>query len=148
MRERCAVNGLFGHTSRLGRTNSENEVGFLACVNNLPIGYIVANIYATDKANIVQVEVDNDHRQRGIGSKLIELVLELAVDAKCKEIGLEVANANSNAGSLYSKLGFEGSFQMENNIEKYKRCNKCNLPYAWKTCKAVSCTKRLAKDVP
>ena len=69
--------------------------------NNQVIGYIYySDIY--DRAEINQFEVDSFHRNCGIGTILLEKMINLVE----KDITLEVKKDNISAISLYKKYNF------------------------------------------
>ena len=71
--------------------------------NNL-IGFIhVSKSYET--VDIVNIVVDIDKRNMGIGSKLVDYISHLFDDVD--NIMLEVRDSNENAIRLYEKCGFE-----------------------------------------
>jgi ribosomal-protein-alanine N-acetyltransferase len=59
-----------------------------------------------DQGELGNVAVDEDHRGLGIGSQLIEAVLERAVERGVREIFLEVRKSNVRAQDLYKSFGF------------------------------------------
>ena len=61
---------------------------------------------ALDSIDIVTFCVDPPYRNRGIGKKLLQKVLNLAKEGLCK-VFLEVAERNYAARNLYEALGFE-----------------------------------------
>ncbi|MHB1336796.1 MAG: GNAT family N-acetyltransferase [Candidatus Humimicrobiaceae bacterium] len=59
-----------------------------------------------DVIRIDSIAVDEDARGQGIGSILIEKVVEFAKDKGFKEVILEVVDTNPKAKKLYEKIGF------------------------------------------
>lgn len=59
-----------------------------------------------DQGELGNVAVDDDHRGKGIGSKLIEAILQRADERGVKEIFLEVRKSNVRAQDLYKTFGF------------------------------------------
>ena len=73
--------------------------------NNI-VGFI--NYYDLyDRIEIVNFEVLNNYRKKGIGSILLQKVIEIALEKNYNNITLEVNVANNNAISLYEKYGFK-----------------------------------------
>lgn len=70
------------------------------------LGFIILDTYS-DRAEIIDVVVHINHRNKGIGSKLLECGIEKCVDNKCKSITLEVKCNNVCAVNLYKKSGFK-----------------------------------------
>ena len=63
-------------------------------------------LLAVDEAHITTVAVDPRARRRGIGGRLVEALLEAAVDMGATAATLEVGSANHGAQRLYSAFGF------------------------------------------
>ena len=59
-----------------------------------------------DQGELGNVAVDEDHRGRGIGSELIQAVMECAHERGVREIFLEVRKSNVRAQDLYKTFGF------------------------------------------
>jgi ribosomal-protein-alanine N-acetyltransferase len=59
-----------------------------------------------DEAQILNVAVSEKFRKRGIGKKILDVLLKTAEEKGAKTITLEVAQDNLNAISLYEKCGF------------------------------------------
>jgi [ribosomal protein S18]-alanine N-acetyltransferase len=70
------------------------------------LGYGVMSIGAGE-AHILNVCVAEVHRCRGVGRRLLALLVERAASAGMKEVFLEVRPSNSAAIRLYLALGFE-----------------------------------------
>lgn len=60
-----------------------------------------------DEINIMNIVVRKDKRKEGIGSKLLQEILEIAKGWKAQSITLEVNEKNIPAIKLYQKFGFE-----------------------------------------
>jgi ribosomal-protein-alanine N-acetyltransferase len=59
-----------------------------------------------DQGELGNVAVDESHRGKGIGTRLIEAVLERATERGVHEIFLEVRKSNTGAQDLYKAFGF------------------------------------------
>lgn len=78
------------------------------------IGYIsVTNIY--EECNLVKIIIDENHRKKGYATKLINKVLNDAVEKQVQKVYLEVRSNNIPAKNLYEKIGFKKT----NTREKY-----------------------------
>ena len=91
---------------KLETVEKELEINPFGCyllyVENSTLGYIYySDIY--DRVEINQFEVENIHRNCGIGNRLLKKFTE-TVD---KSITLEVRENNLNARHLYKKYGFK-----------------------------------------
>lgn len=60
-----------------------------------------------DRIEINQFEVLINYQKQGIGSKLLEYLIEIAKENNSKNITLEVRCNNEKAIGLYHKFGFE-----------------------------------------
>lgn len=84
---------------------------FLAYDSDRPVGIAVCFIgFSTFKAkplvNIHDLAVNESHRARGVGTQLIDAVIEFATSLGCCAITLEV-RADNPARKLYVKKGFQ-----------------------------------------
>ncbi|MCR5545770.1 MAG: ribosomal protein S18-alanine N-acetyltransferase, partial [Lachnospiraceae bacterium] len=68
-------------------------------------GYLIL-IHTTYEAEILNICIDEDYRQRGAGYKLISYGIENLGDA-CDTVFLEVREGNLPAQKLYKKMNFE-----------------------------------------
>jgi [ribosomal protein S18]-alanine N-acetyltransferase len=69
------------------------------------VGYVCRWLVG-DEIHILNLAVDPDCREQGIGRALVELVLEEAQDRQIPQVTLEVRAENAPARALYRKLGF------------------------------------------
>lgn len=82
------------------------------------VGYSLVSM-AVGEAHIMNICVDPDIQKQGVGSKLLENMIELA-SKKAETIFLEVRPSNKTAVSLYKKRGFteigvrKGYYPVEN----------------------------------
>jgi [ribosomal protein S18]-alanine N-acetyltransferase len=84
------------------------EPGRLALVaesDNHLVGFIVARTVA-DQWEIENVVVGTDHRRHGIGTQLVNAVIDAARSHAVEQLLLEVRESNHTARALYRKLGF------------------------------------------
>ena len=61
----------------------------------------------TDEIQIGNLAVSPDFHQRGIGTKIMEYIINLAAEQKVKTLVLEVRQSNEAARRLYLKFGFK-----------------------------------------
>ena len=78
--------------------------------------YIISNI--ADLVEIFTIAVDKDHREEGIGSKLLDHIINYAKENCASEIWLEVATKNIAAINLYQKYGFKVQTIRKNYYQK------------------------------
>lgn len=69
------------------------------------VGFMVYWITA-DEIQLMYVAVDPRHRRRGVGSALMERLVEQAVAAGATQVLLELRASNIAARSLYERFGF------------------------------------------
>lgn len=96
------VEGLKEHPSKimcLARIGEE-YVGLINCFVNF------STFSARPFVNIHDVIVSSQWRNRQIGRRLIERVIEEASGMNCSKVTLEVREDNSNAKHLYASMGF------------------------------------------
>lgn len=86
----------------LRRTDSDL---FVADRSGSVIGYAVF-WSVTDQGELGNVAVSPLHRGKGIGTRLVEAVLDRAAEKGVREIFLEVRRSNYGAQDLYKSFGF------------------------------------------
>ncbi len=70
------------------------------------VGYIISKILQPE-THILNITVDSDFRNNGIGSSLVKLIIDNARIRNSRDIILEVRASNLAAQSLYTKLLFK-----------------------------------------
>lgn len=91
--------------------------------NSNVLGYVGVWVIF-EQAQITTLGVDKKFQDRGIGSKLLEYVINYADQQACEVISLEVRVSNDKAIMLYEKAGFinvnirKGYYQ-DNNEDAY-----------------------------
>lgn len=75
--------------------NEKEVLGFVGIINNI------------DFVEISNIVVRKDLRNKGIGNKLLEKIIEIAKEMKKEKILLEVNEKNEGAIKLYEKNNFE-----------------------------------------
>ncbi len=98
-----------------GLVKFEKSIIFLAETDNIFAGIAVCFLgFSTFNAksiiNIHDLGVLKEHRNKGIGRKLLDEIRKKAEELNCCKITLEVQEKNSNAISVYKKYGFKESF--------------------------------------
>lgn len=92
--------------SQLAETvNYPSYAFFVALVGNKAVGYVVCNNIDGDHY-IEKLAVIKSMRQKGVGSALLNAVLNHANDKKANFVTLEVRESNISAIMLYEKFGF------------------------------------------
>ncbi len=70
------------------------------------IGYLSARIFE-DHAEILNIVVEKEFQKQGIGTKLLQTLINEVETRTIKSVILEVRASNHNAQKLYQTLGFE-----------------------------------------
>ena len=83
----------------------DNYESYVYVLDNQIVGYIV-QVLAADESNILNICVDESHRQLGIAKKLMDNAIEYSSSADIKTVFLEVRSSNNAAINLYVKSGF------------------------------------------
>ena len=85
---------------------NENSIYYIAKISDNIIGF--AGIWqAVDDMHITNIAVKKDFRQKGIGSKLLEKLIETSIQKNVHSLTLEVNYKNVPAIKLYEKYGFK-----------------------------------------
>ncbi|MFJ8527742.1 GNAT family N-acetyltransferase [Bacillus sp. NPDC094106] len=87
-----------------GRAHRLDELpGFVAVENNRIVGIITFEL----TGSICEiVSLDSLEEKKGIGTKLVECVIEMAREQCCKKVWLITTNDNTNALRFYQKRDF------------------------------------------
>jgi ribosomal-protein-alanine N-acetyltransferase len=94
------------------------EAFLLELTKNLLAKYIVAEVdgqvvgyggiwLIIDEGHVTNIAVDEKYRGKGIGSKILEGLIQLCRDRNMTAMTLEVRKSNVIAQSLYKKYGFK-----------------------------------------
>jgi ribosomal protein S18 acetylase RimI-like enzyme len=97
------VEGLEKHPSKLILfvTHNDQLIGLTNCFINF------ATFTVSPFINIHDVVVLEGHRNKGVGRKLLNAVIDHAKKIGCSKITLEVRSDNPRAQALYKSLGFD-----------------------------------------
>lgn len=85
---------------------SENSKYIVAKENENVVGF-AGIILLPDNAEITNIVTKKSERKKGIGSLLLEKLIEMAKNEKKENISLEVNENNFSARNLYEKYKFE-----------------------------------------
>ncbi len=85
---------------------NENSKYIVAKIDDEIVGFAGIKIII-DEADIMNIAVRTNKRKLGIGSVLLEKLIELAMDSNCTSITLEVNENNLPAIHLYEKFNFQ-----------------------------------------
>jgi [ribosomal protein S18]-alanine N-acetyltransferase len=89
----------------INELNAAMSRNLVAVSNGTIVGYIGFWIVA-EEIQIQNVIVDKDYRRRGIASRLLNSMIEIARSQGVLNVTLEVRSRNKSAISLYVKNGF------------------------------------------
>jgi ribosomal protein S18 acetylase RimI-like enzyme len=94
--------------SRIDRWNGETGVGFLAIDRDVPCGIGGALIDPADRsrAQLVSMWTAPMHRRKGVGSLLVNAVIEWMRSHDASALVLMVTSTNEPAIRFYTRLGF------------------------------------------
>ena len=93
----------------------KNEEIYIAKVDKEIVGYIIFNIKEKEnpsmryrkQLNIDAICVDEKYRGKGIGTKILDNIKEIAKNKGCTDLYLTVNQENENAIKVYEKFGFK-----------------------------------------
>lgn len=74
-------------------------------IDDKNIGFVDFS-FIYDRIEINYIYVEKSYRNKNIASKLMDKLIEFAIDNKCINITLEVDESNDAAINLYKKYGF------------------------------------------
>ena len=95
----------FSREMLLSQLASERHVLLVAEEGGKAVGY-VGMMHVLDEGHVTILAVSPLCRRRGLGTKLMEALIERARELKLSFVTLEVRVSNTVARSLYGKLGF------------------------------------------
>ncbi len=84
-----------------------NMNGFLVAIdNNEIVGFVVGYQLNENEGRIFSLAVKDEHKSRGIGTKLVHAILKVFYENSIQYASLEVRVSNTRAQKLYHKVGF------------------------------------------
>ncbi|MDZ7263838.1 MAG: ribosomal protein S18-alanine N-acetyltransferase [candidate division KSB1 bacterium] len=87
-------------------SNHNFNLSVVGIVKQQVVAYAVANVVANE-IHINNLAVAEAFRRRGIGERLLQMLLRLGGDMQCEVAHLEVRAGNKEAIPLYQKYGFQ-----------------------------------------
>jgi ribosomal-protein-alanine N-acetyltransferase len=85
--------------------HSSDSCSIVARKGGRVVGYIIG-LFVLDELHINNIAVHVKHRRQGLGSKLLESLLERAETKGSRRATLELRASNEEARGLYQKYGF------------------------------------------
>lgn len=73
--------------------------------HNKVVGFGLMTV-AANEAHILNLNIAQELQRQGLGTKIMQHLLDLAKDKKSTVVYLEVRQSNSSAGELYRRLNF------------------------------------------
>lgn len=108
-------------------TSNFCAIYFVALVNEKIVGY-GGLWHVINEGHITNIAVLDDYKRKGIGTKLLEKIIEVCVDREMIGITLECSTVNEKALNLYKKYGFE----IEGERKAYYEVTKEDCYIMWK----------------
>lgn len=108
-------------------TKNKMAIYIVAKENNEIIGY-GGMWHVINEGHITNIAVKNEYRRKGIGSKIIDELINIAKEKEMIGITLEVRTSNNIAQNLYKKKGFI----IEGIRKEYYDDNKEDAILMWK----------------
>ncbi len=96
---------------------AENITILAATEGDELLGYACLLVIAPE-GELMNIAVDGEHRKSGIGSALMEAVIERASLSGAQSLFLEVRDSNAPARRLYEKYGFSAVGRRKNYYRK------------------------------
>jgi len=84
-----------------------SDMFYVALVDGEIVGYVVGAKRRDGSGHVISIAVRPEWRRRGIGAKLMEVLLNAFKDKGLKKAVLEVAISNEEAVNFYKRLGFK-----------------------------------------
>ena len=86
--------------------NNRLSMWFVAVEGDVVVGYVGSQT-VLDSADMMNIAVHPDHRNKGIGERLVSALCDYLINRDVKTLLLEVRVSNTPAINLYKKLGFQ-----------------------------------------
>jgi len=94
------------HSFQIEIETNQLALYLVARLEGKVIGYIGA-WNALSQVHITTLAVTKEYRRKGVASKLLRSLVEIAAHQRARRLTLEVRPSNSAALNFYKKLGFE-----------------------------------------
>ena len=100
----------FSHPISIKNLNenlNNDKYYFIGCEIDEKITAYCGVFIVSNEAYINNIAVLQEYRNKGIATKILEEIINIANEKNCEFITLEVRESNISAINLYKKLGFE-----------------------------------------
>lgn len=98
--------------------NALSLPGFIARQNGRPVGLVT---YSIENNNCEIITMNSLEQGRGIGSQLLQIVIDTARNKRCKRVWLIATNDNTTAQEFYKRKGFSIVAVHKNAIEQSRK---------------------------
>jgi len=89
------------------------------------VGYMIFS-FVNEEADLLNIAVDSNMQRRGVGSIMLNHIVDILIAKKGKRIFLEVRASNDKAKSFYERFGF---FQINVKKDYYHDTNEDAIVY-------------------
>jgi len=86
------------------------------------VGYAAALLEGRGLGHIFSIAVLRKHRRKGVGTNLVNRMIEILKKHGASSIRLEVRRKNRRAQKLYEKLGFKKAYKVKGYYEDGEDC--------------------------
>lgn len=120
---------------KIANSTYENIFGFYGFfINNELLGYVqLSNSYLQKKQHIAylyELFVHPDHREKGIGTKLVQHLIDICKESsKLEYLVLYVNSGNKSSIQLYEKVGFIKKSSIANMVKESPDKYQAELVY-------------------
>ena len=93
----------------------ENGISLVALREKtwVPVGWCCARILPPE-AELLKITILPEHQKTGIGTLLLEFLVDSCLRCKCNSLFAEVRENNTSARKFYQKVGFQETGRREN----------------------------------
>lgn len=95
-------------------------VGYIMC--RIEFGFSTVKKFGMGKkGHIVSIGILDEHRKKGLGTEMMQIVMKALKEGGCSEIYLEVRISNKSAIGLYDRLQFKNTTAYDNYYKDGER---------------------------
>lgn len=93
-----------------------NCIGMVAECNHRIVGFMIYELHKA-KLHVLNFAVDSEFRRQGIGSQMIEKLVDKLSQQRRQEIVLEVRESNLSAQLFFKKVGFKAVLVLRSHYD-------------------------------